>query len=121
MSTNGLFAEQGIKPFRGNITKSGGRINCLQKVICVGPRSQLVAITVPRGQGLGKETHDNNDQILFIIAGKGEAVLDGEAKFAGPRDAVFVAAGTLRNLKNIGRRRLRLFSVCSPCRAAFIY
>lgn len=121
MSTNGLFAEQGIKPFRGTITKSREKINCVQKVICAGPRSQLISITVPPGQDLGEETHDNNDQILFIIAGKGEAVLDGEAKFVGPRDAVFVAAGTLCNLKNIGRRPLRLFSMRSPCRAAFIY
>lgn len=121
MSTNGLVAEQGIKPFRGTITKSREKINCVQKVICAGPRSQLVSITVPPEQDLGEETHDNNDQILFIIAGKGEAVLDGEVKFVGPRDAVFVAAGTLCNLKNIGRRPLRLFSVRSPCRAAFIY
>ena len=75
----------------------------------------------PPRTGNREEIQEDIDQTLFIVAGQGEAVLDGNAKHVRQHDAVFVPAGTNRNLRNKGRGRLKLFAVYSRCRAAFIF
>ena len=77
MRANGLFADEKVKPFRGKATKSGRKNEFLRKVMCTGPGSQLVAMSIPPGQEIGEETQEDIDQTLFIVAGQGEAVLDG--------------------------------------------
>lgn len=76
--------------------------------------SALVAITIPPGKEAGEETHDNNDQALFIVEGRGEAILNGHAEPAGEHDAVFIPAGTAHNINNSGVENLKMFVVYSP-------
>jgi mannose-6-phosphate isomerase-like protein (cupin superfamily) len=121
MRANGLFAEEKVKPFRGKATKSGRKNDFLRKVMCTGPGSQLVAMSILPGQEIGEETQEDMDQTLFIVAGQGEAVLDGNVKPVRQHDAVFVPAGTKRNLRNKGHGRLKLFTVYSRCRGSFFF
>jgi mannose-6-phosphate isomerase-like protein (cupin superfamily) len=48
-------------------------------------------------------------------------VLDGNITTVRQHDAVFVPAGTTRNLRNKGNGRLKLFTVYSRCRTSFIF
>jgi mannose-6-phosphate isomerase-like protein (cupin superfamily) len=121
MRINGLCAEKKVKPFRGRVTRSGRKNNFLRKVMCTGPGSQLVVMSIPPGQEIGEETQEDIDQTLFIVAGQGEAVLDGNITTVRQHDAVFVPAGTNRNLRNKGNGRLKLFTVYSRCRTSFIF
>jgi mannose-6-phosphate isomerase-like protein (cupin superfamily) len=113
MRANGLFAEEKVKPFRGKATKGGRKNDFLRKVMCTGRGSQLVALSIPPGQEIGDETQVDSDQTLFIVAGQGEAVLDGNVKPVRQHNAVFAPAGTKRNLRNKGHGRLKLFTVYS--------
>jgi len=121
MRTNGLCAEKKVKPFRVRVTRSGRKNNFLRKVMCSGPGRQLVVMSIPQGQEIGEETQEDIDQTLFIVAGQGEAVLDGNITPVHEHDAVFVPAGMTRNLRNKGNGRLKLFTAYSRCRTAFIF
>lgn len=121
MSTSERLGAQKIKKDRANIRKSGKKEGLSREVMCSGPSSQLVVMSILPGQETGEEIQEDIDQTLFIVAGQGEAVLDGSAKHVRQHEAVFVPAGTNRNLRNKGRGRLKLFAVYSRCRAAFIF
>lgn len=121
MSTSERIGAHKIKNYRANTGKNGKKEGLSREVMCTGPGSQLVVMSILPGQETGEETQEDIDQTLFIVAGQGEAVLDGSAKHVRRHDAVFVPAGTNRNLRNNGRGRLKLFAVYSRCRAAFIF
>ena len=121
MRTNELCSKKKVRPFQGRVTKSGRKNDFLRKVMCTGPGSQLVVMSIPPGQEIGEEIQEDIDQILFIVAVQGEAVLDGNVTPVRQHDAVFVPAGTNRNLRNNGHGRLKLFTAYSRCRTAFIF
>jgi quercetin dioxygenase-like cupin family protein len=60
--------------------KVTGKTNpSLRKVVSTGDYSELVAITLPPGGEIGEEAHDS-DQAVFIVEGRGEAILHGRAE-----------------------------------------
>lgn len=97
-----------------NIKKATKNNTNFRKVLHTGLKSQLVAMSIPAGSDIGEEAHRDTDQILFIVEGEGEAILNGEVKKAGEHDVVFVPAGTTHNFKNIGDEDLKLFTVYAP-------
>jgi len=60
------------------------------------------------GQEIGQEVHDG-DQILYVVDGKGLAVLDGAEDELDKGSIVFVPAGTTHNVINTDDERS-----CSP-------
>lgn len=85
-----------------------------RNVLHTGAKSQIVAMSIPVGGDIGEEVHPNTDQILFIIAGEGEAILAGERQAIGEHDVIFVPAGTVHNFINSGSEDLKLFTVYAP-------
>lgn len=69
---------------------------------------------MPPGEETGDETYDDNDQVLFVVEGRGEAILNGHAEPTADHDAIFVSARTRRNLRNPGVADLKIFAVCYP-------
>ena len=68
----------------------------------------------PPGGGIGEEVHDKEDQILYFVAGKGEAILEGEIQIVEEGDAVLVHHGTKHNFKNTGGSDLKIITTYSP-------
>lgn len=85
-----------------------------RNVLHTGEKSQIVAMSIPVGGDIGEEVHPNTDQILFFVAGKGEAILAGERRAIIEHDVVFVPAGTVHNFVNTGDEDLKLFTVYAP-------
>ncbi len=83
-------------------------------VLHTGLYSQIVAMCIPVGSDIGEEVHPQTDQMLFIVSGLGEAILNGESKEVTEHDVIFVTAGTTHNLKNTGSTDLKLFTVYAP-------
>jgi mannose-6-phosphate isomerase-like protein (cupin superfamily) len=54
------------------------------------------------------------DQILYAVQGDGEAFLGGRRKSFEEGHAVAVPAGTRHNIRNTGKKALRLFTVYAP-------
>lgn len=100
--------------FVEDIKKLAKENNNFRKVLHTGRHSQIVAMSIPVGGDIGMETHENVDQILYFVEGKGDAVLNGEKRAVVEHDIVFVPAGTEHNFINTGDKDLKLFTVYSP-------
>lgn len=104
-----------IEPVATVSAKTPRKANpCWHRVVSTGANSELAALTIPPGEETGEETHDENDETVFIVEGRGEAILNGRAEQAGEHDAVFIPAGTTHNIKNSGVQDLKIFLVDSP-------
>jgi mannose-6-phosphate isomerase-like protein (cupin superfamily) len=88
--------------------------DAFRREIATGEHSQVVAMTIPAGEEIGEEVHEENDQLLVFVDGQGEAVLDGKTSTVTPNDLVLVPAGTRHNFINIGDSPLRLVTVYAP-------
>lgn len=85
-----------------------------RKVLHTGVQSQLVAMSLSAGQDIGEEVHQNTDQMIFIVDGEGEAILNGEERKMEEHDVVFVPAGVMHNFSNTGDEDLKLFTIYAP-------
>lgn len=102
----GVFAEDINK-----ITKENTNF---RTVLFTGKYSQIVAMNIAPGVDIGEEVHPNTDQMLFIVAGQGEAIFNGETRKIEKHKVIFVPAGITHNFKNTGDKELKLFTIYSP-------
>jgi mannose-6-phosphate isomerase-like protein (cupin superfamily) len=85
-----------------------------RKVVFTGTRTQLVVMALLPGEEIGTEVHGAVDQLLYVVKGRGIAVL-GDVKETFAEGAMFcVPAGTTHNVVNAGDEPLKLFTVYSP-------
>ena len=85
-----------------------------RREVVTGSHEQVVLMTIPPGGEIGEEVHPDTDQVLVIVDGTAEAILDGGRSALGPGDLVLVRAGTQHNVVNTGDGPLRLFTVYAP-------
>ncbi len=106
--------ERTTRFFDGNIKKLAKTNPFFRQVLYTGPYSQLVVMSIPPGEEIGAEVHANTDQILVIVDGDGEAIVDGKHEPAREHSVIFVTAGTRHNIRNTGTKELKLFTVYAP-------
>jgi mannose-6-phosphate isomerase-like protein (cupin superfamily) len=114
MKTHETHVERNTKFFDGNIKKIAKTNSFFRQVVYTGPYSQLVVMSIPPGEDIGEEVHANTDQILVVVGGDGEAIVDGRHEPAQEHNLIFITAGTRHNIKNIGTNDLKLFTVYAP-------
>lgn len=85
-----------------------------REVLFTGARSQLVAMSIPPGTGIGEEVHAHVEQTLYIHAGEGEAILDGVRTPVKTGDVVIVTPGTRHDIRNTGSVHLKIATVYAP-------
>ena len=85
-----------------------------RRVVKTGEHSQVVLMTIQPGSEIGEEVHEDVDQVLVFVEGRGEAVIEGDASPVGPGQLAFVAAGTRHNFRNTGDAPLKLWTVYAP-------
>lgn len=84
-----------------------------RRVLWTGESSQLVEMTIPVGGDIGEEVH-HVDQHLIFTAGTCKAIVAGEERTINAGDICIVPQGTKHNFINIGKEKLRLFTVYAP-------
>jgi mannose-6-phosphate isomerase-like protein (cupin superfamily) len=99
--------------FNTDIIKRTTENTFFRQEILTNEHSQLVLMSVERGDDIGEETHEV-DQVLVFVAGEGEAVLNGERSTVTANSLVVVPAGTTHNFINTGTTPLKLFTVYAP-------
>ncbi|MFH1192998.1 MAG: cupin domain-containing protein [Candidatus Jorgensenbacteria bacterium] len=99
--------------FHDDIIRLAKENSYFRQVLATGAHSQVVVMSIPPGGDIGEEVHDV-DQILVFVAGRGEAVLNGERKPVVENNLVFVPAGTTHNFVNTGSADWKLFTVYAP-------
>ena len=98
----------------GDIVARARANEAFREVVATAPHSQLVVMSIPPGGEIGEETHETIDQVLVIVAGEADTVLEGVATAVGPGDLIQVPAGTRHNILNRGIGDLRLYTVYAP-------
>lgn len=97
-----------------DMAAEGERSTEFRRVLWTGEHTQLVIMTVPAGGEVGEETHEENDQLLSVVTGSGEVVIEGEERLVAAGDVVAVPAGTRHNVLNVGPAPLVLSTVYGP-------
>jgi mannose-6-phosphate isomerase-like protein (cupin superfamily) len=85
-----------------------------RRVLWTGKHTQVVVMTIPPGEEIGTEVHDENDQILTFVSGVGAAVVGADQRDVAAGDMVVVPAGTEHNFVNTGPNPLVLYTVYGP-------
>lgn len=76
-------------------------------------------VDLPPGQGHARHNHPGSEEIIFVIAGKGEQMVEDEAgspivKQVGPGCTIFVPDSRFHSTLNTGDQPMQLFVVYSP-------
>ena len=98
-----------------NLEKDTIENNDFRRVLFTGPNTQLVLMTLPPGEDIGRETHSGHDQFIRIEAGTGIVRLNGEERALEDGSAVVIPAGVEHNIVNTSSTApLRLYTLYSP-------
>jgi mannose-6-phosphate isomerase-like protein (cupin superfamily) len=85
-----------------------------RRVLYTGHHLQLVVMTLQPGDEIGEEVHDDRDQFFRIEEGEGAIDIDGRENRVEDDFAVIVPAGARHNVRNIGSKPLRLYTIYGP-------
>lgn len=85
-----------------------------RRVLFTTDHVQLVLMSVPAGEEIGSEVHEDIDQVLTFVAGTGRAEVGGAVSAVGPGQVVVVPAGTQHNFINSGGGPLVLWTIYGP-------
>ena len=97
-----------------NIKDLAKENNNFRHVIFTGAHSQLVLMSLLPEEEIGEETHTTSDQILFIVTGNGEAIVNGKTTNIEKHSVVYVPANTKHNIINKGEEDMKLYTVYAP-------
>ena len=82
------------------------------------PEMSLMHVVRLPGKGHERHNHPESDEILYIIAGRGEQMVDDDTTFAvGPGQAVFIPKGAFHSTVNTGWEPLVLLAIYAPAGA----
>lgn len=76
--------------------------------------TQIVVMNINPGEDIGKETHPDNDQVLYLVSGRGIAYLNGIESEFNPGDCVLVSAGVEHNFTTVGDKAMKIITTYSP-------
>jgi len=97
-----------------NVEQSALENNNFRRVLFTNKHSQVVLMSLPPGEKIGLEVHEDGDQVLVFVKGVGRAVIGGETNDIGAGDLFAVPAGAEHDFINTGNEPLKLFTVYSP-------
>ncbi len=103
-----------MQGFIKNIKKQAEENTYFRQVLETGEHTQVVIMSILPGEEIGEEVHEKEDQVLYLISGSGECVLEGERQSYNTGDLVLVRAGTKHNFINTGSVDLKIITTYSP-------
>ena len=83
-------------------------------VLATGQHTQVVIMSIPPAEEIGEEVHPDNDQVLYLLEGAGQVVLEGQPADFNSGDLVLVPAGTRHNFITRGDGPMKIITTYSP-------
>jgi len=65
------------------------------------------------GSSIGVHKHEGDEELYYVICGKGVMIVDDEEKLVDEGDVVLTKSGSCHGLKNNTSDRLKIFVVCA--------
>ena len=84
-----------------------------RKVVYTTKKSQLVLMSIAKGEEIGEEVHDL-DQFIKVEEGDAEISIEEETFFAGRGFAAIIPVGVKHNVKNRGEKDLKIYTLYCP-------
>lgn len=100
--------------FIGDIEELTAENRDFRRVLHTGSHLQLVLMSLRADEEIGEEVHDDRDQFFRVEKGKGTVWIDGDKSKLRPGTVVVVPAGARHNIRNTGKKRLRLYTLYAP-------
>ncbi len=104
--------------FHTNIEKDTLNNKNYREVISTQANMQLVLMSLKPGEEIGEEVHENVDQFFRIEKGKGIAIVEVDGKNVEHKltngSVIIIPKGTRHNIKNNGKKDLKLYTIYSP-------
>jgi len=97
-----------------NLTQQAKDNAYFRHVLATGKHTQVVVMSIPPGGDIGEEVHTDNDQILYLVQGSGQVILEGETTDFRVGDLVLVTAGTRHNFKTVGETAMKIITTYAP-------
>ncbi len=103
-----------MKLFNENIKKEALKNNYFRRVLYTGKNSQVVVMALNPKEDIGMEVHKKYDQVIVIVKGNGFCELNKNKSRISPDSLIYVPKGTWHNFTNIGKTKMKLFTMYSP-------
>lgn len=103
-----------MQGFIEDLNQKARQNSYFREVLETGKYTQVVVMSIPPQGEIGEEVHPETDQILYLVEGEGEAVLNDERMPWKTHDLVLVHAGTKHNFINTGTTDLKIITTYSP-------
>lgn len=103
-----------MKGFSSNIEKDALENNNFRKVLYTGKNSQLVLMSLKKGEDIGMEVHNENDQFFRFEKGQGKCIINGNEYEVSDGSAIVVPMGAEHNIINTGEEDLKLYTIYTP-------
>ena len=86
------------------------------RVAFANARAQAAEMVIPPGDSEGgpDNAHRGADQWLFVLDGKGLAIVEGRHRPLRAGQLLLIGKGERHEIRNIGRRQLKTFVVYTP-------
>jgi oxalate decarboxylase/phosphoglucose isomerase-like protein (cupin superfamily) len=82
------------------------------------PGVSLMHVVLLPGQGHARHNHPEADEILYVLAGTGEQMVDDAETFAvGPGHAVWIPKGAFHSTTNTGWEPMAILAIYAPAGA----
>lgn len=114
------LTDHGPEPYVLDIEKATLENDNFRATLWTGKNLQLTVMSIPVGECIGLEVHEENDQFLRIEAGRGRCEMgDAEdsltfVKDVADDDVIFVPCGKWHNVTNTGEEPLKLYTLYGP-------
>lgn len=103
-----------MRGFIGDIENRTEANQDFRRVLYTGPHMQLVLMSLDPGEEIGEEVHESTDQFFRVEEGKGEVSIDGRSTQIESDDAIVIPAGARHNIRNIGDKPLKVYTLYAP-------
>jgi oxalate decarboxylase/phosphoglucose isomerase-like protein (cupin superfamily) len=72
-------------------------------------------VVLQPGRGHDRHNHPESEEILYVLSGEGEQMLDDREPFAvKPGDTIYVPTGVFHSTRNTGWEPMRLLALYNP-------
>ena len=72
-------------------------------------------VVLQPGRGHDRHNHPESEEILYVLSGEGEQMLDDREPFAvKPGDTIYVPTGVFHSTRNAGWEPMRLLALYNP-------
>ncbi len=105
------------REFRERMREGTGKVEILhvfKKEELRGKARLFARIRLVKGSSIGYHLHESEEEIFYILSGRGIVTEDGQSARVGPGDAVLTGGGGGHSIENREEEPLELMAVILP-------